>query len=147
MNLTDINKVSTGRRGRKRIGRGPGSGQGCTSGKGHKGHKARSGYSRRAAHEGGQLPLFRRIPKRGFNNKVFRTEYSPVNVGQLAELGADTIDPVLLEKAGLVHEKRAGVKVLGDGKVDRALTVKAHRFSKSARSKIEAAGGTVEVIG
>ena len=124
MNLTDINKVSIGTRDRKRVGRGQGSGQGQTAGKGHKGHKARSGYSRRAAHEGGQLPLFRRIPKRGFNNKNFRTEYSPVNVGQLAELGLDTVDPVALLGAGLMDDTKAGVKILGDGEIGRAIVVR-----------------------
>ena len=146
MNLTDINKVRLPNKPKRRIGRGRASGQGCTAGKGNKGQKARSGYSRGAAHEGGQLPLFRRIPKRGFNNARYRKEYVPINVGQLEKLDAEVIDPVVLREAGLVTKVVSGIKILGDGQLTRAVTVKAHKFSSTARSKIEAAGGKVEEL-
>lgn len=146
MNLNDINPVDLSNRRRRRVGRGQGSGNGKTAGRGSKGQKARSGYSRSAAHEGGQLPLFRRIGKRGFNNAVFRTEYAIVNLSQLNDLEQDVIDPVVLTEARIVSKMKAGIKVLGDGDLSRAVTVRAHKFSKSARQKIEAAGGKVEVI-
>lgn len=146
MNLTDINLVELPHKSRRRIGRGRASGQGCTAGKGNKGQKARTGHSRQAANEGGQLPLFRRIPKRGFNNYRYRTEYAPVNVGWLQELQASIIDPALLMQVGLVDGPNDGIKVLGEGELTRAVTVKAHKFSATARQKIEAAGGKVEVI-
>ena len=132
----------------KRVGRGLGSGFGRTSGRGHKGQKSRSGFSRRRGFEGGQMPLQRRLPKRGFTN-IFRKEMACVNLralGNVFEAGS-TVDPTQLAARGLVRKKRAGgVKILGDGDIDRALTVRANAFSASARSKIEKAGGTCEVI-
>jgi len=129
---------------RKRIGRGPGSGLGKTSGKGHKGQNSRSGYSHLRGHEGGQMPLHRRMPKRGFTN-IFRKEYSIVNLEALAALGETTITPDVLRKAGVIKTKHP-VKILGDGELTTALTVHAHKFSKSAQEKITKAGGKFEVL-
>lgn len=131
---------------RKRVGRGDGSGHGGTSCRGHKGHKARSGGSTPPGFEGGQMPLHRRLPKRGFRNR-FRVEYSIVNVGSLNCFSeGEIVDPEALRRKGLIRNLKRKVKILGDGEVSVSLTVKAHRFSGSARSKIEAAGGKVEVI-
>jgi len=131
---------------RKRIGRGPGSGHGKTAARGHKGFWSRSGSSMRPGFEGGQMPLIRRIPKRGFTN-IFRTEFAVVNVGDLNEFRKGTlVDPAKLVEARLVRDLKGGVKILGNGALDKALTVKAHKFSKSAMEKIQAAGGTAEVI-
>ena len=129
-----------------RRGRGHGSGNGKTAGKGHKGQKARSGYSRRPGFEGGQMPLQRRVPKRGFNN-IFATEYAIVNVSDLEkrfEAGA-TVDAESLVACGLLKKTLDGVKVLGKGEITKSLTVKVDAISESAKAKIEAAGGTVEV--
>ncbi|KPJ57947.1 MAG: 50S ribosomal protein L15 [Planctomycetes bacterium DG_58] len=146
MNLSDVCAVKLKRKRRKRIGRGRGSGHGKTATRGHKGQKARKGYSMRTSFEGGQTPLFKRFPKRGFSNVNFATRYSIINVGDLNELtDLDQIAPeVLLEKRIIRKLEKGGLKVLGDGEVTRALTVKAHKFSKSAVQKIEAAGGKVE---
>ncbi len=130
---------------RKRVGRGRGSGLGKTSGRGHKGQKARSGSSIPAWFEGGQMPLHRRTPKRGFRSRD-RTEYRIVNLRDLDDVEEAEITPELLRARGLIGSGRSPVKVLGDGEVERALTVRAHAFSDSARRKIEEAGGTVEVI-
>jgi len=146
MNLHELSPAPGSKKDRKRVGRGPGSGLGKTAGRGEKGQKSRSGYSRRPGFEGGQMPLVRRVPKRGFTN-VFRTEYATVNVGELAgreDLG-ERVDPEALAEKGLVRKGRP-VKILGDGEIDRALTVAAHKFSKSARAKIEGAGGTCEEL-
>jgi large subunit ribosomal protein L15 len=139
MKLSDLKPRAGSRHSRKRVGRGPGSGLGHTAGKGEKGQKSRSGYSRRPGFEGGQMPLTRRVPKRGFTN-IFKVEYATVNLSQLDGLGA-TIDPDILRERGLA---RAGkkVKILGDGEVKGALQVRADKFSRAAREKIEAAGGT-----
>lgn len=131
---------------RKRLGRGPGSGRGKTSGKGHKGQKCRSGYKSRAWNEGGQMPLQRRLPKRGFTN-IFRVDYQEIAVSRLSLLDVNEITPEVLHAKGLISKKRSLVKVLGGGEIDKALTIKAHAFSKSAREKIEKAGGNVEIIG
>jgi len=139
MKLHELKPAKGSTQSRKRIGRGPGSGLGKTAGKGHKGHKSRKGYSMHPGFEGGQMPLVRRVPKRGFNNANFRVEYAVVNLEQLDGLGA-AIDPALLVERGLVR-RGMPVKVLGDGEVQKPLTVTAHKFSKSARTKIEAAGG------
>ncbi len=139
MKLHELRPAKGSTQSRKRVGRGPGSGLGKTAGKGHKGHKSRKGYSMHPGFEGGQMPLVRRVPKRGFNNAVFRVEYAVVNLEQLEGLGA-AIDPALLAEKGLVR-RGMPVKVLGDGEVKKALNVTAHKFSKSARQKIEAAGG------
>jgi large subunit ribosomal protein L15 len=143
MKLHDLKPAPGSRRGKKRVGRGPGSGLGKTAGRGHKGQKSRAGYSRRAGFEGGQMPLIRRVPKRGFTN-IFRSEYVVVNVSDLDGVG-DTVGPDELLAAGKVRKGRR-VKVLGDGELTTAMTVKAHRFSASARSKIEAAGGSCEEL-
>lgn len=130
----------------KRIGRGHGSGNGKTAGKGHKGQKARSGHGMQIGFEGGQMPLQRRVPKRGFNN-IFATKYAIVNVSDLEVFEADAvIDAKALQDKGLVKKIYDGVKVLGNGTLSKAVTVKASAFSESAKSKIEAAGGKAEVI-
>ncbi len=147
MKLDDLSPAKGSKKDRKRVGRGPGSGLGKTAGRGSKGQKSRSGFRRRPGFEGGQMPLVRRVPKRGFTN-VFRTEYAVVNVGDLAELvsgaGAE-VTPESLAEAGLVRRGKL-LKVLGDGELAQALTVKAHAFSKTAREKIEAAGGSCEEL-
>lgn len=131
---------------RIRVGRGRGSGKGKTAGKGHKGQMARSGHKHKLAFEGGQMPLFRRIPKRGFKN-VNRQLYLPVNVGALEVFDNGTVvTPELLKKAGLASGNSSGVKILGSGEFSRKLSVKAHAFSATAKSKIEAAGGTCETL-
>ena len=132
---------------RKRVGRGPGSGTGKTSGKGHKGQNARSGGGVRIGFEGGQLPLFRRLSKRGFNNYEFRTVYATVNVGDLERFEeGTTVTKELLIEAGLVKKELDGIKVLGNGELTKKLTVKADKFSSTAKEKIENVGGTTEVI-
>jgi len=143
MKLHDLSPAKGSKKAKKRVGRGPGSGLGKTAGRGAKGQKSRSGHSHRPGFEGGQMPLVRRVPKRGFTN-IFRTEYVVVNVGELAELEGD-VSPESLAAHGMVRRGRL-VKVLGDGEVGRALTVKAHAFSASARQKIEAAGGSCEEL-
>lgn len=143
MKLHELQPAPGSKRARKRVGRGRGSGIGKTAGRGHKGQKSRSGYRRRAGFEGGQMPLIRRVPKRGFHN-LFRREYSVVNLAQLAGMSGE-VTPESLAEAGLVrHDAR--VKILGDGELGAALTVRAHKFSRSAREKIEAAGGSCEEI-
>jgi len=132
---------------RKRIGRGPGSGHGKTAGKGHKGQNARSGGGVRPGFEGGQLPLYRRLSKRGFNNYNFRTVYATVNVSDLEVFEEGTVVTVEeLKKVGLVNKELDGVKVLGNGELSKKLTVKANKFSETAKQKIENVGGTIEVI-
>ena len=133
---------------RKRVGRGHGSGHGKTAGRGHKGARSRSGWTNRAYFEGGQMPFTRRIPKRGFSNKMFRTDYNIVNVKDLEanfESGAD-VDTERLLNAGLVHNPDLPLKILGDGELSKSLNVTAEKFSGSARSKIEAAGGSVNEV-
>jgi large subunit ribosomal protein L15 len=143
MRLHDLTPAKGSKKDRKRVGRGPGSGLGKTAGRGEKGQKSRSGYSRRAGFEGGQMPLVRRVPKRGFTN-IFRSEYAVINLAQLAGLEGE-VTPELLASRGLVRSGRP-LKVLGDGEIEAALAVKAHKFSKSARAKIEAAGGSCEEL-
>jgi len=134
------------RKNRKRVGRGPGSGTGKTSGRGENGQKSRSGYSRKRGFEGGQMPLKRRVPKRGFTN-IFRVEYRTVNVDRLNELPVGSeVTPEFLQKLGLLRKGKSPVKVLGNGMLTIALTVRAHKYTGSAVQKIEAAGGTAEVI-
>jgi len=133
-------------RSRKRVGRGPGSGLGKTSGRGEKGQKSRSGYSRKVGFEGGQMPLHRRVPKRGFHNR-FRKEYTEVNLGRLDAFDAGTIvTPELLLKRGVIKKVRDGVKVLAKGSLTKALTVRAHKFSAKAQETIAGAGGKAEVL-
>ncbi len=143
MKLHDLSPAKGSRRPRKRLGRGPGSGTGKTSGRGHKGQKSRAGYSRRLGFEGGQMPLVRRVPKRGFTN-IFRKEYAIVNLRDLADLEGEVTPEILVER-GLMRPGRT-LKILGDGEIGAALQVKAHRFSRSAREKIEAAGGSCEEL-
>jgi len=146
MDLSNLQPALGSHRNRKRIGRGHGSGTGKTAGKGHKGQKARSGGSVKAGFEGGQMPLQRRLPKRGFT-PLSRTEYALVNLRDLELFEAGSVvDIEALGKAGLIGQLKDGVKVLGDGELSKALTVKAHKFSKSAEEKIAAAGGTAEVL-
>ena len=142
-----LNELETTKKNRKRIGRGPGSGSGKTSGKGHKGQNARSGGGVRPGFEGGQLPLFRRLPKRGFSNAMFKTVYATINVSDLEkfENGA-VVTPELLKEMGILKKQLSGVKVLGNGELTKKVTVKASKFSKSAIEKIEAKGGKAEVI-
>ncbi len=146
MKLSELKPPEGARKKRKRIGRGEGSGHGGTSTKGHKGYKARSGGKRSPGFEGGQMPLQRRLPKRGFRNP-FRREWEIVNLRDLAEFpeGA-VIDLEALKTAGCIKKRDCAVKILGDGEVTRPFTVRVHGFSLSARKKIEAAGGKAEVI-
>ena len=151
MRLNELSPAPGSRKSRKRLGRGTGSGYGKTSGRGHKGAKARSGAKAHLAYEGGQMPLQRRLPRlkgmaRGPHTPARPTVYAPINVGELARLSADEIGVEELRVAGLVGKKEVPVKILGDGEIERAVTVRAHAFSKKAREKIEAAGGNVEVL-
>jgi len=130
---------------RKRIGRGPGSGTGKTAGKGMNGQKSRSGYSRKRGFEGGQMPLVRRIPKRGFTN-IYRTEYNVVNLDSIEKAGLSKVEPEDFFKMKLAKKKSLGIKVLGNGEVSRKMEIHAHKFSKSARDKIEKKGGQAIVI-
>ena len=143
MKLHDLSPAKGSRRARKRIGRGPGSGLGKTAGRGHKGQRSRSGFSRRRGFEGGQMPLVRRVPKRGFTN-IFRREYTVVNVRDLAGFEGEITPEILLER-GLAR-RGMPIKVLADGELESAVTVKAHKFSAAAKAKIEAAGGKCEVL-
>lgn len=146
MNLSDLGPVPGSRKTRKRVGRGPGSGNGKTAGKGSKGQKSRQGYSGRRDFEGGQMPLVRRVPKRGFTN-IFKKEYSVVNLDRLHSFEAGSvIGPDELLARRILRKTLDGVKVLGRGELDRKLTIKAHGFSAEAKRKIEAAGGTAELI-
>lgn len=147
MELHDLHPAPGAKRSRKRVGRGPGSGNGKTAGKGHKGQKSRSGYSRRFGFEGGQMPLVRRIPKRGFTN-IFRVEYQVVNLRDLDRVfgDGDEVSVETMVEKGLARGGKRLVKVLGDGDLAKKLTVKAHKFSASARAGIEKAGGTCEVV-
>ena len=142
MDLSNLKPAQGAKQYKKRVGRGPGSGNGKTAGRGHKGAQSRSGYSYKRGFEGGQMPLHRRVPKRGFNN-IFRIEYAVVNLDQLEaqfEAGA-TVSPETLREAGLIRGKRLPIKVLGRGEMTKALTVQAHKFSGKAAEKLAAAGG------
>lgn len=146
MKLHELGPAPGARKNRKRVGRGIGSGTGKTSARGQKGQKARSGGGVRPGFEGGQMPLARRIPKRGFTN-IFATVYAPVNVAELNVFeDGDVVDTQVLIEKGLIKKPLDGVKILGDGTLSRKLTVRAAKFSKSAQEKITAAGGTAEVI-
>lgn len=132
---------------RKRVGRGVGSGLGKTSGKGHKGQNARTGGGVRPGFEGGQTPLFRRLPKKGFSNALFKKEYAVINISDLNKFESDAVvTPELLKAMGLVKNQLSGVKVLGNGNLEKKLVVKAHKFSDSAKEQIEKLGGKAEVI-
>ena len=147
MKLNSIHPSEGATKARKRVGRGPGSGTGKTAGRGENGQKSRSGYSRKAGFEGGQLPLYRRLPKRGFTNARFKVEYAVINLDDLNKFedGA-VVTPEVLKEMGLLKSQLDGVKVLGNGTLDKKLTVKAHKFSASALAAIEKSGGKAEVI-
>jgi large subunit ribosomal protein L15 len=144
MNLSNIRAPEKASSNKKRVGRGMGSGMGKTSTRGHKGQRSRSGSRMMRGFEGGQMPLHRRMPKRGFTN-IFRKEYNIVNLEKLAVLSESTITPDTLRAAGVIHTKHP-VKILGDGELSRSITVHAHKFSKSAQDKITKAGGKFEVL-
>jgi|KBSMisStaDraftv2_1062788.scaffolds.fasta_scaffold128454_2 large subunit ribosomal protein L15 len=145
MSLSNLRPPKGAKHARKRVGRGPGSGHGKTASRGSKGAKSRSGFRFKRGFEGGQMPLHRRVPKRGFTN-IFRVEYAVVNLDTLAEVfeAGSAVTPELLRERGLVRQARAPIKVLGRGEISKALTVRAHRFSGSAAEKIAKAGGSVE---
>ncbi|MCP4579401.1 MAG: 50S ribosomal protein L15 [Deltaproteobacteria bacterium] len=146
MKINELSPAEGSRRARKRVGRGPGSGHGKTSCRGHKGQNSRSGGGVRPGFEGGQMPIHRRLPKRGFKNP-FRKEYSVVNVGDLSRFEPNTqLDPDSLQEAGLVWKMLDGVKLLGNGEISQPLVVRIHKISNSARTKIEGAGGKVEIL-
>ena len=144
MNLSNLRAPRKANEKKKRVGRGMGSGMGKTSARGHKGQRSRSGSRMMRGFEGGQMPLHRRMPKRGFTN-IFRKEFNIVSLEKLAALGETTINPEVLRKAGIIKTKHP-VKILGDGELSAAITVQAHKFSKSAEEKITKAGGKVEVL-
>lgn len=148
MPLNRLKPPKGAKHAKKRVGRGPGSGLGRTAGRGEKGQQSRSGYSRKRGFEGGQMPLHRRIPKRGFHNP-FRVEYAIVNLDTLGDVfdGGSEVSPEVLRERGLVRDARLKVKILGRGELAKALTVRAHKFSGSAAKKIADAGGSVNVIG
>jgi large subunit ribosomal protein L15 len=143
ISLSTLRPAKGSTQARRRIGRGPGSGLGKTSGKGHKGHKARTGGSTNPGFEGGQMPIYRRLPKRGFTNP-FRVPNQAVNLGQLKNLPGTDLNPETLHAAGLIGKPDAPVKLLGTGEADRAYTVRGIGLSAAARAKVEAAGGTIE---
>ena len=144
MELNNLKPKKGARHAKKRVGRGPGSGHGKTAARGEKGQKSRSGFSRQMGFEGGQMPLHRRLPKRGFTN-IFKRDYAVVNISDLERFdNGATIDEAALRSAGLVKGQHDGIKILGDGKLSKKLTVTATKFSASARKQIEAAGGTCQ---
>ncbi len=147
MKLAGVYAVQSDYKNRKRVGRGTGSGHGKTSGRGNKGQRSRSGFRRKWGHEGGQMPLLRRLPQRGFSNADWRVEYEVVNVGDLSRFRkGSVVTAVELAAAGFIAGPASHVKILGDGELAVALTVRAHRFSKQAQTKIDAAGGKTELI-
>jgi large subunit ribosomal protein L15 len=146
MNLSQLKPPAGQKHKKQRVGQGMGTGRGKYSGRGAKGAKSVSGYSRMRGFEGGQMPLHRRLPKRGFTN-IFRKEYTIVNVGKLEALEGDSFTPEKLLELGVIHKLKDGLKVLGAGELTRKISVQAHVFSKSASDKIQAAGGAVEVLG
>jgi large subunit ribosomal protein L15 len=146
MNLSDLKPPAGQKKTSRRIGRGMGSGRGKTSGRGQKGQLSVSGFGQKRGFEGGQMPLHRRLPKRGFHN-IFKKQFAVVNVGRLAQLEGDEFTPDRLIELGVIKSLGDGLKVLGSGDVTRAIQVQAHLFSKSAQEKIQAAGGSAQVIG
>jgi large subunit ribosomal protein L15 len=146
MNLSGIKPPAGQVKGRKRIGRGMGSGHGKTSTRGSKGQRAGTGFSQKRGFEGGQMPLHRRLPKRGFTN-IFKKQFAIVNLGRLEKLEGDTFNVDSLLAAGVIHKVHDGLKILGTGVLTRKIAVEAHHFSKSALEKIQQAGGTAQVIG
>ena len=147
MKLHELEKNIGAKHSKKRVGRGPGSGLGKTSGRGQKGQKARSGASINPVFEGGQLPLYRRLPKRGFSNHLFKTEYATINVEDLNRFENGTVvTPAMLKEQGIIKKQLKGIKVLGNGKLEKKLTIQAHKFSSSALEKIKESGSKAEVI-
>jgi large subunit ribosomal protein L15 len=146
MNLSQLRPPAGQKRARKRIGRGMGSGHGKTSTRGSKGQHAGTGFSQKRGFEGGQMPLHRRLPKRGFTN-IFKKQYAIVNLGRLEKLEGDAFSPDRLLELGVIKKMGDGLKILGSGQLTRKIQVTAHLFSKSAMEKIQASGGTAEVIG
>lgn len=147
MKLHELERNRAAKQERRRVGRGMGSGLGKTSGRGEKGQKARSGVSIPATFEGGQLPLYRRLPKRGFSNSDFKVRYATINVSDLNKFDDGTVvTPELLKETGILKNQLDGVKILGDGELEKKLTVKAHKFSKTALEKLEKSGCKIEVI-
>jgi len=146
MNLSQLKPPAGQKKARKRIGRGMGSGHGKTSTRGHKGQRAGTGFGQKRGFEGGQMPLHRRLPKRGFTN-IFKKKFAIVNLGRLEKLEGDTFNPDRLKELGLIQNLGEGLRVLGTGQLTRKITVEAHHFSKSAVEKIEKAGGKAQVIG
>lgn len=147
MKLNELKYNEGSKKDIKRLGRGSSSGTGKTSGKGHKGQNARSGGGVRPGFEGGQLPLYRRLPKRGFSNAMFKTSYAVINVSDLNMFEEGTeVTPELLKEMGIIKKELSGIKVLGNGSVEKKLTVRANKFSNVAKQKIEAAGGKAEVM-
>jgi large subunit ribosomal protein L15 len=146
MNLSGIRPPAGQKHAKKRIGRGMGSGHGKTSARGHKGQHAGTGFSQKRGFEGGQMPLHRRLPKRGFTN-IFKKKWAIINLGRLDKLEGDTFNPDSLLAIGAIRKAEEGLKVLGTGQLTRKITVEAHQFSKSALEKIQQAGGTAQVIG
>ena len=146
MNLSDVRPPAGQTKAKKRVGRGMGSGHGKTSARGHKGQHAGTGFSQKRGFEGGQMPLHRRLPKRGFTN-IFKKQFAIVNLGRLEKLEGDTFNVDRLIELGAIHKVRDGLKILGTGQLTRKITVEAHHFSKSAVEKIQKAGGTAQVIG
>ena len=147
MKLHELEKNIGAKQARKRVGRGPGSGLGKTCGRGQKGQKARSGGSINPVFEGGQLPLYRRLPKRGFSNYLFKKEYAVINLGDLNVFENGTlVTPALLKEKGIIKKQLSGIKVLGHGKLEKKLTIQANKFSASAIEKIKESGSKAEVI-
>jgi large subunit ribosomal protein L15 len=146
MNLTGLRPPAGQKKSRKRIGRGMGSGRGKTSARGHKGQHAGTGFSQKRGFEGGQMPIHRRLPKRGFKN-IFKKQYAIVNLGRLEKLEGDSFNVDRLIELGVIKKVGEGLKVLGTGQLTRKITVEAHQFSKSAVEKIQKAGGAAQVIG
>ena len=147
MKLHELEKNPGAKQDKRRVGRGPGSGLGKTYGKGHKGQNARSGGGVKATFEGGQLPLYRRLPKRGFTNAKFKVEYAVINLSDLNRFeDGTTVTPALLKETGLVKKQLAGIKVLGNGELEKKLTIQANKFTASAIEKIEKSGSKAEVI-
>lgn len=146
MDLSNLKPPAGQKQNQRRVGRGMGTGRGKYSGRGQKGQHSISGFSQKRGFEGGQMPLHRRLPKRGFSNYPFKKEYAVINVARLAKLEGDEFSPETLNKSGIIKKLGQGLKVLGTGELTRAITVHAHLFSESAKQKIEAAGGRAEVI-
>lgn len=146
MKLSHLQPAKNSRKGGKRVGRGPGSGRGKTSGRGHKGQKSISGFSQKRGFEGGQMPLVRRVPKRGFTN-IFKEEYALINLGKLEKIKKREIKTEDFLEAGLIRKKSRKVKILGGGSISSSRIIHAHKFSQSAQKKIEEAGGKAVVIG